>query len=112
MIVLGRHYDDESLYRHMVGGGRVVPLAFAGSESVDLGESHDEDANIDPLANQLYGRLSDLRHTWESRRRETLAAEGKEPRREYPLPEGAAIYRPIQATIQLLVRDLIERRPR
>jgi hypothetical protein len=112
MIVLGRHHDDESLYRRVVGGGRIIPFAFAGGGSVDPEGSGDADANIDQRANQLYRQLSDLGDGWARRRDEAMATEGKGPRREEPSPEDAAIYRPIQAAVQLLVRDLIERRSR
>jgi hypothetical protein len=112
MIVLGRHRDDENVYRRMVRGGRVIPLAFASGGSDDLEERPDAGADIDPSGNRLYRQLSDLGNIWARERRETLAAEGREPWPEESAPEGAAIYRPIQATVQLLVRDLIERRPR
>jgi hypothetical protein len=109
MIMVGGGDDaveDEAVFRSASPAGLVVPLGFTGGRAAI--RSREYDGDLGRRTSEIYTKLETLGRDWASRRRsegETFSKEAAEER-------DFATYRPILATVQLLVRDLIERQMR
>ena len=109
MIIVGGGEDateDEEIFRSTSPNGLVIPLGFTGGRAATRRREGGDD--LGRRTDDIYSRLGSVGRDWLERRR----FEGEPFTKEGVGEPEVAFYSPIQATVQLVVRELIERRMR